>query len=185
MSVYKSTSSSTLYSDVKIPSKYRGCSVWGLNPSEANKAQSRTVRDCDKFNVIVNVQNKVSISDICCRFVISKNNIKSSEQKYVGFSRKSRTGVVMVFNNSNVNTSDQDCVDVNRFAVLFVDSSEDEGDSLDHDTVNNPDASYTARGFRVLKVSEFTANYVRNHLVLLKIHLSMCRNDNLLSKVLK
>ena len=48
-----------------------------------------------------------------------------------------------------MNISDQDCNDfvhVNRFAVLCVDSSEDEDDSLDFDTVNTPDAFCTVRG---------------------------------------
>ena len=104
----------------------------GLNPSEANKAQ-------------------VSINDVCCRSVSSKNNIETSEQKYVGFNKMSHTRVVMELNNNNVNTSEQDCVDIThvyRFAVLCVDSSKDEGDSLDFDMVNNPDASCTVRGFQ-------------------------------------
>ena len=76
-------------------------------------------------------------------------NIETSEQKYVGFNKMPRTGVVMELNNNNVNTSEQDCVDithVNRLAVVCIDSSEDEGDSLDFDTINNPDASCTVRG---------------------------------------
>ena len=93
----------------------------------------------------------MSINDVCCRSVTSKNNIKSSEQEYVGLNKSSHTGVVMELNNNNINTSEQDCINLthfNRYAVLCVDSSEDEGDSLDFDTVNNPDASYSVRGFQ-------------------------------------
>ena len=63
----------------------------------------------------------------------------------------SRTSDPMKQGSNNVNTSKQDCVDVthaNRFAVLCVDNSEDEGDSLDLDTVNGPDVSCTVRGFQ-------------------------------------
>ena len=94
---------------------------------------------------------RIRINDVCCCSVSSKNNIETSEQKHVGFNKVSRTVVVMKLNNNNVNTSEEDCVDithVNHFAVLCVDSSEDEGDSLDFDTVTDPDASCTVRGFQ-------------------------------------
>ena len=97
----------------------------------------------------VNRQSKVSINDVCCRSVTSQNNIENSEQNCVGLNKNSRTGVVMKLDNNDVSTSEQDCTDfthVNRFAVLCVDSSEDEGDSLDFDTVNSSDASCTVRG---------------------------------------
>ena len=123
-SVYRSTSPSTLYTDiVKIQSKHRVNSVLGLNPSEADKNQSKTVKDCDKSNV--QMQNKVSINDVRFGSISSKNNLETGEQKHVGFNKVSRTGVVMKLNN-NVNNSEQDCVDithVNCFAVLCVDSS--------------------------------------------------------------
>ena len=65
----------------------------------------------------------------------------------------SHTGVVMKLSNNNVNSSEQDCVDithVNHSAVLVlcVDSSEDEGDSLDFEMVSGPDASCTVREFQ-------------------------------------
>ena len=86
------------------------------------------------------------------------NSIEASKRKHVDFNKVSCTGDVVKLNNSNVNTSEQGCVDithVNRFAILCIDSSEDEGDSLNFDTVNDPDASCT---FRVVKVSECIAN---------------------------
>ena len=50
-----------------------------------------------------------------------------------------------------VNTNDQDCVnitDTNRFAVLYVDSSEDEGDSLDSVTVKDSILSCNVKKFQ-------------------------------------
>ena len=149
-SVRRSTSSSTLYSDVvKIPLKGTAYSVSGLKPSVANKIQRTTIKEYGRS--YVNAKDKVSINDVCHRSVIAKENIKSSEQKHVGLKKESCSGVVMNVNNSNVDISDQDYVDithVNRFAVLCVGSSEDEGDSLDLDTVNNPNASCTVKGFQ-------------------------------------
>ena len=148
LSVHKNTSSGILYSDVvKSPSNCRGSSVLGLNSSEANEAQSKTVRDYGKY--VVNVQSKVSINDASCRPVISKNIVKNSEQKCVCSENNSRTGVILKTGRNNVNITEQDCCDfvhVNRFAVLCVYSSEDEGDSLDFDTVNTPDTFCTVRG---------------------------------------
>ena len=152
---------------VKIPSNHRVNSVLGLNPSEANKAKSKTVRDCDKPHI--NVQNKVSINDVCRCSVSSSNNIETSEQML-------HTGVVRKVNNNN--TSEQDFVDiahVNHFAVLCV---EDEGDSLDFDTVNNPDASCTVRGFQGGesvrmhdKLGKKSSNFVQNS----PVHVSECQ----------
>ena len=96
LSIYRSTSPSTLYSDiVKIPSKHRVKSIWGLNPSKADKIQSKIVKCCNKSNV--NMQNKVSINDVRSSSVSSKNNIETSEQKHVGFNKVSHTGVVIVW----------------------------------------------------------------------------------------
>ena len=61
----------------------------------------------------------------------------------------SRTCDSMKQCSNNVNTSKQDCIDIthtNRFAVLWVDSSQDECDSLDFNMVKYPDASCTMRG---------------------------------------
>ena len=78
LSIYRNKSPSTLYSDiVKIHSKHRVNSVLGLNPSEADKIQSKPVKDCYKSNV--DVQNKVSINDVRSSSVSSKNNIETSE----------------------------------------------------------------------------------------------------------
>ena len=167
MSVYRSTSPSSLYSDiVKIPSKNKVDRSSGLNPGRADEIQSKTVRGYDRSNA--HVQNKVSIND-----------------EQVGFNKLSHIGDVIKQNNNNVNTSEQDCVDithVNHFAVLCVDSSEDEGDSLDLDTVNDPDASCTVRGFqggesvgKHSKLGKKLSDFVNNYL-------SMCRNVSLSPK---
>ena len=58
------------------------------------------------------------------------------------------SSVVVKLSNNSGNSSEHDCVDithVNHFAVLCVDSSEDEGDSLDFEMVNGPDTSCTVR----------------------------------------
>ena len=148
LSVHKGTSPGTLYSDVvKIPSNRRGISVLDVNPSVANKAQSKTVRDYDKC--VVNIQSKVSINDVSRRSVNAQNIANHIEQTYVCSDITSRTNVVPKLEKNNVNITEQDCNDFvhdNRFAVLCVDSSEDEGDSLEFDTVNNPDTFCTVRG---------------------------------------
>ena len=148
LSVHKSTSPGTLYSDVvKIPSNCRGISVLDVNPSVANKAQSKTVRDYVKC--VVNIQSKVSINDVSRRSVNAQNIANHIEQTYVCSDINSRTNVVPKLEKNNVNSTEQDCNDFvhdNRFAVLCVDSSEDEGDSLEFDTVNNPDTFCTVKG---------------------------------------
>ena len=119
----------------------------GLNPSVANKALSKTVRDYNKCSV--NMQSKVSINDASRRSVNSQNIVNHSEQKCVCSDSNSRTNVVLKSEKNNVNITKQDCnnfVYANRFAVLCVDSSEDEGDSLEFDTVNNLDTFCTVKG---------------------------------------
>ena len=118
----------------------------GLNPSVANKAQSKTVRDYDKR--VVNMQSKVSINEVSRRSVNSQNIVNHSEQKGVCSDSDTRTNIVLKAEN-NVNITEQDCTDfvhANHFAVLCVDSSEDEGDSREFDTVNNPDTFCTVKG---------------------------------------
>ena len=83
------------------------------------------------------------------RSVNAQNIANHIEQTYVCSDINSRTNVVPKLEKNNVNITEQDCNDFvhdNRFAVLCVDSSEDEGDSLEFDTVNNPDTFCTVKG---------------------------------------
>ena len=71
-------------------------------------------------------------------------------QDCVVLTQMSHTCDSMKQGSNNVNTSKHECMDVthtNLFALLCVDSFEDEGDSLDFDTVKYPDVSCTVKGF--------------------------------------
>ena len=79
------------------------------------------------------------------------NSVDTRKQSQVVLNKMSRTCDVVKQGSNNVNTSEHDCVDathVNSFAVLCLDSYEDEGDSLDFVRVNDPDVFCTVSGFQ-------------------------------------
>ena len=111
-----------------------------------NKKCSKIVKSNDKDNL--QVHGKVSSTHLSLHGVDAsmesvKCNLETSSK-----TKPLNTCSSVNQNHKVVNMEKQDCdiiVDTNRFAVLYVDSSEDEGDSLDSLTVKDSDASFNGK----------------------------------------
>ena len=83
LSVHRSTSPSTLYSDVvKIPSENRVDSAFGLNAGRADRIQSKTVKVMTDLMCMCRI--KCQINNVHFgTFVNPMNSIDTSEQKHI------------------------------------------------------------------------------------------------------
>ena len=150
LSVYKHTSPNVLYSDVvKCPSRSNVCSKSSLNTTGANRKLSKIVKGndrCKNFD-----HNKVSMVNSHFRGVDTSGDSIVNNSSIDSQTNGAKTPNVVKQCNKVVNTNDQDCfniTDTNRFAVLYVDSSEDEGDSLDSVTVKDSLPSRNVKEFQ-------------------------------------
>ena len=143
LSVQKRTSPDILYSDmVKRAVKSKIASRIDSKVITVNKKCSKIVKSNDKNNL--QVHGEVSSAHSRLHGVDT-----SMESVKCNLETSSKTKPLNAYSSVNqnhkvVNIRNQDCdiiVDTNRFAILYVDSSEDEGDSLDSLTVKDSDAS--------------------------------------------
>ena len=150
MSVYKCTSPEILYSDVaKCTSKNSICSEFGSKVTTVNETLSKIVNNNDKGNV--HVHGKVSSKK--SRFDGVGTSMKCAKCSLKTSSETKLCNACNSVNQSNkfVNINDQDCCNItntNHFAVLYVDSSKDEGDSLDSVTVKDSVTSCNGKEFQ-------------------------------------
>ena len=138
LSVYKRTSSNVLYSDVvKCSSKSNVPTESSLNVTGVNIKWSKFVKTNDKRRD--SDHNKVSVVNLHSRGFDTSDKVVRNDSIQSRINSVKTPNVVKQCSKVT-NTNDQDCfnvTDTNRFAVLYVDSSEDEGDSLDSVTVKH------------------------------------------------
>ena len=139
LSVYKRTSFNVLYADVvKCPSKSNVPNESSSNITGANKKWSKFVKTNDKCRDFD--YNKVSGINVHSRGFDTSNKSVVHNNSTESRTNSVKTPHVVKQCNKVTNTNDQGCfiiTNTNRFAVLYVDSSEDEGDSLDSVTVKD------------------------------------------------
>ena len=150
LSVYKRTSSSVLYSDVvKFSSKSNVPNKSSSNITGANKEWSKFVKINDKCTDLDH--NKVSRTNVHSRGFDTSDKSVVHDNSIDSCTNSMKVPYVVKQSKKVINTSDQDCFNVtetNRFAVLYVDSSEDEGDSLDSVTVKDSVLSCNDKEFQ-------------------------------------
>ena len=150
LSVYKRTSSSVLYSDVvKFSSKSNVPNKSSSNITGANKKWSKFVKINDKCTDLDH--NKVSRTNVHSRGFDTSDKSVVHDNSIDSCTNRMKVPYVVKQSKKVINTSDHDCfnvIDTNRFAVLYVDSSEDEGDSLDSVTVKDSVLSCNDKKFQ-------------------------------------